>query len=133
MEDAVETLRNGGIVVIAPQATRLPYLKEPGIHDIAMALLIRGTTKAGVNDFGILPVGFSIKGITDYMPHSGLNVGVRYKVDIGSLWLKNAALQSAKKAGWTLDKWTFERLKELLPPDYPKIPPCGDIYRYLYE
>ena len=128
MEDAVKTLRNGGIVVITPQATRLPYLKEPGKHDIAMALLINRTTKAGVNDFGILPVGLSISGVTDYTPYSGLNPGVRYKVDIGSLWLKSAALQSAKKAEWTLDKWTFEQLNEWLPPDYPKIPPHGDIY-----
>lgn len=128
MEGAAETLRKGGVVVLAPQATRMPYLKEPGEHDKAMALLMRLTTRDSINNIGILPVGFGVAGVKDYTDYSGLNVGVPYRVNVGPLWLKSAVLQSARKSGWTLDKWAFEQLRQLVPPDYPKIPPHGDIY-----
>lgn len=123
INSATETLRQGGVVALFPQATRMSYLPEPGEYDKAMEFLMTRTTKAGVKDFGILPVGFGLEGDEDYKKRTGLNIGVTYEVTIGKLWLRNDALQSAEDTKRSLDGWIIDQLKQLVPDNYRTIPP----------
>lgn len=128
MISATETLQRGGIVALFPQATRMSYLPEPDEYDKAMEFLMKRTTKAGVNDFGILPVGFGVKGVEDYTELRGLNWDKTYEVNIGKLWLKNDVIQSAEDMQRSLDGWGMDQLKQLVPENYPKNPSSGDIF-----
>ncbi len=125
---ATETLDRGGIVTLFPQSTRVPYLMEPGKYDKAMELLMMRTSRAGVNDFGILPVGFGIEGDHDYKKVTGFNIRKTYTINIGKLWTKQDALQMAEETQRSMDGWAIDQLRQLVPENYRTIPQSGDIF-----
>jgi len=125
---ATDTLKRGGVVALFPQATRMSYLPEPDEYDKAMEFLMLRTSRAGVNDFGILPVGFGIEGARDYKKLTGFNIRKTYKINIGKLWTKNEALQMADETQRSMDGWAVDQLKLLVPENYTKIPQTGDIF-----
>ncbi|GEM_PF-2558512 len=124
LRGAAKTFKDGGIVVLAPQGTRMPYLKEPGGYDIAMKSLMELTTRMGVNNIGVLPVGLGLSGVKDYTGYSGLNVRRQHEVIVGPLAMKNSDPDITTQP----DLWAFGQLKKLVPENYLKIPPSGVIY-----
>ena len=125
---ATDTLKRGGVVALFPQSTRVPYLKEPDEYDKAMEFLMSRTSRAQVNDFGILPVGFGVEGVQDYKKLRGLNPGVKYTINVGKLWTKTEALEMAHETQRSMDGWAIDQLRQLVPENYRDIPPSGDIF-----
>ena len=115
---ATETLHDGGILVLFPQAERQPHLGTADENTMSMSLLINRTTKSEVNDFFVLPIGFGIQGIEDYSKVHGANIGKTFDVSIGRLWAKSEMINDATNSGISLDAWAFSKLRQLVPDAY---------------
>ena len=130
IKGSIRTLRDGGVVVLFPQATRRPFLGEPGPDDRAMELLMRLTTKPNpeLNDFGILPVGFGLDHVKDYTKHNWINLLRTYKVNVGKLWVKDEMISSAHELHLSPDAWVVHQLRPLVPENY-RFPPSGVVFK----
>lgn len=130
---SVELLKRGGIVVLAPQGTRMSQLGEPDPKNLAIGALMAATKKNGVdNKCAIIVMGLGIKGVDDYSQKKGINLLSKYTVNIGDCLTFEEVLTEAEKmaeeSGETLkklrsplrfvDKVVYEKLREIVPQNY---------------
>jgi hypothetical protein len=118
VDEAMITLSTGGILVLFPQAERQSYLGVAGEDTKAMSLLVNRTSKAHIDNYVILPIGFSMSGVTDYEKAKGPNIGKTYDVSVGRLWTKEEMLSDARCSGLSIDGWAFGQLEPLVPAAY---------------
>lgn len=114
---SLQTLKHGGIVLLAPQAGRRERLGEP---NKTMRLFMLQAKRRGVNNFGMLFIGLGIKGTTDYSERSagGLNIGKTYEINIGPTFTQEEAILDAGRQNLDLDAWVFSQLAHLVPESY---------------
>jgi len=81
---SAETIKNGGLVFISPNATREPNLikDEQGV----VTALLTTLAKKGVAGFGIHFVAFEIDGLQDYSRKAGYNLFQKYRVIHGNTY-----------------------------------------------
>ena len=118
---ALETLRNQGSVLLAPQAGRRSWLAKPQMRPVG--LLLAQARRKRLHEIALFFVGLGLHGETDYSLENagGLNVGRRYELRLGRAFRMEEAL---KEAGGikNLDDWAYDQLRELVPPIYQKPP-----------
>lgn len=117
INSSLQTLKQGGIVLLAPQAGRRERLGKP---DKTMRLFMLLANRHKVNKFGILFIGLGIEGITDYSEISagGLNIGKTYEINIGPTFTQEEAILDAGRQNLDLDTWVFSQLAPLVPESY---------------
>lgn len=119
LDECIKLLKKGGVVVLAPQGTRMPYLGQPDKPIIGM--IMAKAKKGGVERFAVLFMGFSIEGVDDYSDKKvrGFNPFKKYSVNIGAC-LTNQELME-KEAGGNIravDKIVYEELSKIVPINY---------------
>lgn len=118
MDDSLTTLKDGGIVVFAPQIERQPSLGEP---NIALRYLERRARRKGVTDFGLMFISPwpGEEGPFDYEQGSGWNFRTEWVVLAGpTLTLQEAGEEAKRSFANNLDAWAFNQLAQIAPPGY---------------
>jgi hypothetical protein len=118
MSGALTTLKDGGIVVFAPQGERQPSLGKP---NIALRYLERRARRKGITDFGLMFVSPwpGEEAPFDYEQGSGWNFRIKWLVLAGSTFTLQEAGEEAKKSfANNLDAWAFNYLAQIAPPGY---------------
>ena len=131
---ALDTLRKGGIIIVAPQVTRDDSLKIPTEDSpTAVSTLIARLDHDKLDKVAFLPIGLGIKNQTDYSEDKvGLyNLGKKYILHIGPIFTKNELRHLAleryaeiqieqKKTRRGVERVVIEELAKLVPPEYLK-------------
>lgn len=114
---AVDTLAEGGIVLLAPQAGRQPTLGEPQMR--VTSLLLAQARRQRIANLALLFVGLGLPGATAYSlaEVGGLNLGRPYLVRVGPTISSEEALAKAGSLR-RLDPWVFDQLRSLVPEGY---------------
>lgn len=130
MNSAVEVLKKGGIVPMAPQGERKNSLEMPQDSEktkkpiAATATLIANLNKNGIEKVAFLIIGVGIENITDYGAKvKGLNPRKRYTLKIGPTYTKQELLELAQNNLRAIDQGVFEVLAAVVPPSYNKLKP----------
>ncbi len=118
--EACNNLKRGGVVFMAPQATRSPELK---VSKRTLGTFLRTAIEnKGVDPekTAILFLGHEIKGVTDYAQKGlrGFNMGKTFIMRPGPCYTLNEALEASGGIK-TLDRWAIEQvLARLVSPYY---------------
>jgi 1-acyl-sn-glycerol-3-phosphate acyltransferase len=117
LNTAVDSLSDGGIVLIAPQGSRKSQLGRPVGHPVGNIISRAG--RKGVHNFGIMCFGLGMPGVTSYDKKSvgGSNTFRLFDLRIGQPYLADEAVELAGGID-LLDSWIFEELGELVPDVY---------------
>lgn len=117
LNTAVDTLKDGGIVLIAPQGSRKSQLGGPVGHPVGN--IISRARRKGVHNFGILCFGLGMPGVVSYDKNSvgGSNLFRRFELRVGQPYYAGEAVEVAGGID-LLDAWIFEELAELVPDVY---------------
>lgn len=115
---SLNLLRQGGIVILAPQGTRQGTLGEPDKPSVGT--LIRLARKKGVKNFAFLFMGFGIKGLDDYSTEKtrGFNFFSKYIVNIGACLTNQELMEKAGGDFRAVDGIVYEELRKVVPPNY---------------
>ncbi len=114
---ALECLKKGGIILLAPQGGRRSTLGQPQGRPLGNLLAI--AKRNGVDNICLLFVGLAIPGVMDYSTKmvGGANVGKSYRVNLNNVRPVEEAVRLAggrKK----IDEWAFDQLRQLVPVAY---------------
>lgn len=114
VRDATQTLLDGGIVIMAPQATRRPILEfDPQKQPVrALLLWARNNPKIAIHF-----IALGIEGLGDYSKKRGTNIGTRYQIIHGPTFKRSEAEEQAG-GGKDIDRWAFEELVKIVPKEY---------------
>ena len=117
LNTAVDSLKDGGIVLIAPQGSRKSQLGRPIGHPVG--IIISRANRKGVHNFGILCFGLGMPGVVSYDKKSigGSNLFRRFDLRIGQPYIADEAVKLAGGID-LLDAWIFEELADLVPDVY---------------
>lgn len=118
---SVALLKKGGIVLIAPQGARMPYLDR--LDKRAIGRLLISVERAKVNNYAFLFIGLGIKGVDDYSGEDikGLNSSKEYTVNIGACLTREELF--IKRAGGNykiVDTIIYDELNKVIPKAYRK-------------
>jgi len=136
LEGATDTLKKGGIVLIAPQATRAEWLKIRATDSkrkspTAVTPLIARLDKNKLDQVAFLFVGAGIKNTPNYSRHMvhGINLLKKHTVNIGPTYTKDelkqfAGIQNGQgKTRRGIEKVVLEELAKVVPTEYLNPPP----------
>ena len=114
---AVDSLKDGGIVLLAPQGSRKSQLGRPDGHPVGN--IISRARRKGVHNFGILCFGLGIRGVVTYdrKKVGGSNLFRRFDLRVGQPYSAGEAVELAGGID-LVDAWIFEELGELVPDVY---------------
>lgn len=116
--ESMDLLKKGGIIILAPQGTRMPYLGQPDKPIIGT--LMAGAKRNGLEKFAFLFMGFGIKGLEDYSTEKtrGFNFFSKYIVNIGACLTKGELMEKAGGDFRAVDGIVCEELRKIVPPNY---------------
>jgi hypothetical protein len=117
LNTAVETLKHGGMVLVAPQGSRKSQLGEPVGHPVGN--IISWAKRKGAQNLGTWCFGLGITGATSYDKKkvSGSNFFRRFDLRIGKPYIAEEAIEIAGGIDM-VDTWVFDQLAELVPEAY---------------
>lgn len=120
--NSIDLLKKGGIIVLAPQGARMPYLGQP--NNPAIGTFMAFAKRSELTDFAFLFMGIGIKGIDDYSNKKirGLNLLKKYTVNIGSCLTSKEILKKAGGNFRNVDAVIYEELGKVVPEIYKQIP-----------
>lgn len=116
LEDSINLLKKGGIVVLAPQGTRMPHLGQPNSPTIGT--LMAAAKRNKLENFAFLFIGFGMKDVDDYSKKTKLNPRDRYTVNIGSLLMSEEILARAEGKFKNVDAVIYDELRKAVPENY---------------
>lgn len=127
MRNAKEALLNGGVMVVAPQATRETTLEYDGQKTVG-GLLNFAVLRPGNEKVAMHFVSFGIDGTDDYGEKSGFNLRDKYQVTHGPTFTVEEALAEAAKLSQdendedaginNIDRFVFDQLAQISPAAY---------------
>jgi len=121
MNDAVEILSRGGIIILFPQTTRRETLYSPK-NPRTVGTLMHYAKKSNVR-LGFLFVGVDLaKEVEDYSKVRGFNLFKRYTLTIGNSLTDEELLAKAGTRMAEVDKIVYKELKPLVSPKYANVP-----------
>ena len=117
-ELAADTLHEGGIVAVAPQAGRRPRLSDSPEGNPVEQLFSAYVERYGnIGDVGLICVGLGLTGEQNYKEARDLNPGRPYTASAGELLL--ARDMKDPVTGFAgVDKKVFDNLRKLVPKEY---------------
>lgn len=131
---SIDSLKEGKIVVIAPQGERQGNLGQP--NKTTIGTLMRKATAADLENYAFLFIGFGIKGIDDYSKKKGLNLLDKYTANIGACLTSEEVMAKAtilmeeaqegagdvsrkpKSPFRFVDRVIYDELRKVVPPSY---------------
>lgn len=118
LKASLNLLRQGGIVILAPQGTRMPNLGQP--DNLTVGTFMAGARKNGLDKYAFLFIGFGIKGLDDYSIKGikGFNLLKRYTANIGACLTSKEILEKAGGNFRAVDEVIFEELRKVVPSNY---------------
>lgn len=138
ISNSTKLLKNGGIVILAPQGTRMSQLGQPNPNNPVVGALMASAKRDSVNDYVFLFMGLGIKGVKDYSGKKtrGFNPLKKYTLEIGAcltdeevmekanILMNNASEEPEKVSKKTknplrfVDTVIFDELRKVCPPNY---------------
>lgn len=116
LEDSINLLKKGGIVVLAPQGTRMPHLGQP--NSPAVGTLMAAAKRNKLENYAFLFIGFGIKGLNDYSSKTKLNPRDRYTANIGALLMSDEILARTEGKFKNVDAVIYDELRKVVPETY---------------
>lgn len=118
LNESIRLLKEGGVVVLAPQGTRMPNLDQPDKPTIGT--FMAGAKRNGLEKFAFLFMGFGIKGAEDYSTKKarGLNIFSKYIVNIGACLTSQELMDRARGNVRAVDGIAYEELRKIVPSNY---------------
>jgi hypothetical protein len=126
---SITRLKEGGIVVITPQGSRMPSLGEK-FNNPALGTIMSRAEAKGIGEYGLLLIGLGIKEATDYSEKmfEKFNLSEKYTINVGNyftnkeIWERAAILAKAEGRPERPDKFVdtviHEELRKVVPPSY---------------
>lgn len=114
--NAIRFLKEGGIVAMSPQGTRMPHLGEPDNRTVGS--FMAAAKGKHFETFNVLVIGLGIKGIDDYSDRRGLNPHEIYTVNIGSCLTRQELMDRAGNDPRAVDGIVYEELRKVIPSSY---------------
>lgn len=110
MKGALESLSQGGVVMLAPSTHRRPYLEEPSVKSISYLLASARREKVKL---GVMFVGIEVVGAEDYVRVKGYNFRKSVVAHIGETFTASEIQQEVsalKKSDGkvSVERWAFE-------------------------
>lgn len=111
-------LKQGNIVLLAPQARRRQHLGAPP-RGRPVAKLLAQARADKVQHIALVFVGLSIPHEDDYSRDNvgGMNFSTLYEARFGPTFTVDEALRESQGMA-SVDDWVFARLRDLVPPAY---------------
>ena len=118
IDESINALKQGGIVLLPPQGTREESLGQPKQRIVGN--FMARANRNGLTKFGILFIGIGIEGTNDYSQGvtRGFNLRRKYSVHIGSCLTNQDLMQKANGSYKAVDNIVFEELGKVVPPSY---------------
>lgn len=116
---SIKILEEGGIVVLAPQGTRMSQLGQPDKSTVGA--FMAAAERKSFDRYAFLFIGFGIKGVTDYSKKRGLNLLKKYTANIGACLTSEEILARAGGKFRNVDQVIFEELRKIVPDNYSPI------------
>lgn len=116
LEDSINLLKKGGVVVLAPQGTRMPHLGQPNSPTIGTLMAAANRNK--LENYAFLFIGFGIRGVDDYSRKTGLNPRDRYTANVGACLPSEEILARAKGKFKNADAVAYDELRKVVPDAY---------------
>lgn len=115
---AIRLLKEGGIVILAPQGTRMSHLGQR--DNPTVGTLMATARRNGLENFAFLFIGFSIEGVDDYSGKKvrGFNPLRKYGINIGACLTSEEMLTRAGGDFRNVDAVIFEELRKVVPSNY---------------
>lgn len=131
---SIDSLKEGKIVVIAPQGERQDNLGQP--NNPTIGTLMKKATTADLENYAFLFIGFGIKGIDDYSKKRGFNLLDKYTATIGACLTREEVMAKAttlmeeaqegagdvsrkpKNPFRFVDGVIYAELRKVVPPNY---------------
>lgn len=110
-----DTLRGGGIALIAPQGTRQPKLES---LTSAISTLVNRLLRAGVQNLAVLFVGVEIPKQQKLPNPDSINHGLLYRLNIGNCFSLERLLREANGKISQIDAVVKKELIPLVAPSY---------------
>lgn len=116
--ESIELLKKGGILVLAPQGTRMSHLGQS--YSPTVGTFMAGAKKNKLVSYAFLFIGFGIKGVDDYSKEGirGLNLSREYIMNIGACLTSQEILERAKGNYREVDKIVYDELRKVVPDAY---------------
>lgn len=115
LQDALEGLEKGEVVVVAPQETRQSSLGAPKERGIGTLMAEAKRKKIKI---ALLFIGIGIGGVTDYSKVKGFNFFRKYFYNIGECLTSDEIMEKAGGVFGKVDRIVYEELQKIVPPDY---------------
>jgi len=114
---AMDCLRQGGVLLLAPQGGRQSTLGEPEGRPLGNLLAL--ARRRGVEKVALMFIGLGYPGVADYSRKrvGGANIGKRYELRIGQTITTEEAIHLAGGRR-RIDAWSFQQLRRLVPAIY---------------
>lgn len=116
LEDSISLLKKGGIVVLAPQGTRMPRLGQP--NSPTVGTLMAAAKRNKLENYAFLFIGFGMREVDDYSKKTKLNPRDRYTVNIGALLMSDEILARAEGKFKNVDAVIYDELRKAVPETY---------------
>lgn len=118
MRVATDTLKNGGIVALAPQGMGNTGTLSNIDSGIALRGLLDIAKRRGVSEYRVLPMAMYYPDVARKSGDMrGYHPGKLLQVNIGSCYTPQDVHQAAQR-GYSADEWVFQRFARLLPERY---------------
>ncbi len=117
--ESTKLLKKGGIVILAPQGTRMPRLGQPDPNNLAVGSLMASARKNGVKDYVFLFMGLGIQNTDRYSQKTrGFNPFKKYTLNVGACLTSEEILIRAGDNFRNVDAVIFRELDRTVPPNY---------------
>lgn len=114
---SLDLLRDGGVVILAPQGSRKGHLGQP---ERTVSMLMLTAKRKKIENISLLFLGFGIRGVDDYSDKKvrGFNPFKKYDINVGACLTKEELIGKAAGDFRNVDKVVFEELRKVVPPNY---------------
>lgn len=117
VERGLEVLDQGGVVIMAPQGARRPYLESV---TSAVGLLLGRAKDKNKDKIAITFLGVSIPGVEDYSQEGmqGYHLGEMYELNAGTTITASEMQSRADGKSRMINQITLEELTKVVPSNY---------------
>lgn len=114
MERVEDYIKNGGVIIYAPQKERSAHLGKP--KGKSLVRLFEKADRAETDNVAVLYLGLALSGNREYGRR--FNLHRKHQVILGPFEKMNEVRQHAKESGRTIDEHVYDHFAKLMPLSY---------------
>lgn len=115
IKSSTKALKEGGVVIVAPQASRKP-IWEP-FENRSISALVSSTMISKAEKVGFTYLGLEMMGSQNY-ESSGFNIFKKYKINMSEPITREQLINNAKGNNYTLEEEVYTSMLDLVHQDY---------------